>query len=133
MSAQKYIIDLAFLIAVLLAIAPTNGAVDYIDHHANPNKSQNLSIGYRVPGDRLVLNQSVVQHNSHPKVIVIEKSFNIKANERLTLVQSLNQHTDGNGPSVSLVRGGPGHNTVTLLFESQIGHGINHVVELYAR
>ncbi|KMQ82640.1 putative salivary secreted peptide-like protein, partial [Lasius niger] len=101
--------------------------------HPEANKSQNLSIGYRVPGDRLVLNQSVVQHNSHPKVIVIEKSFNIKANERLTLVQSLNQHTDGNGASVSLVRGGPGHNTVTLLFESQIGHGINHVVELYAR
>ncbi|CAL1674762.1 unnamed protein product [Lasius platythorax] len=130
MSAQKYIIDLAFLIAVLLAIAPTNGAVD---QHPEANKSQNLSIGYRVPGDRLVLKENIVKKNSYLKVVVIEKSFNIRVTERITLVQSLNQNTGGNGASVTLVKGGPGYNTVTLLFESQIGHGIDHVVELYAR
>ncbi|CAL1674759.1 unnamed protein product [Lasius platythorax] len=130
MLAQKYIIDLAFLVAVLLVIAPTNGAVD---HHAEANQSQNLHIGHREPGDRLVLKENIVKHNSYPKVIVIERGFNIAERERITLVQSRNQNADRNGASVSLVRGGPGHNSVTLFFESQRGHGINHVVELYAR
>src|SRR5580765_1670480 len=118
MSAHKYIIDLAFLVAVLLAIAPTNGAVD---HHAEANPSRNLNVGQREPGDRLVFNEKIVEHNSQPKVVVIEKSFNIAAHERFTLVQSWNQDADGNGASVTLVRGGPGSNSVTLFFESQQG------------
>jgi hypothetical protein len=132
MSAQKYIIGLAFLVAVLLAIntAPTNGAVD---QHAAANKSHHLIVGYRVPGDRLVIRQNIVKNSSWMKVQVIEKTFNVSAWERLTLVQSLDQKTNGNGASASLLGGGPGFSNVTLKFKSKRGHGINHIVELYAR
>src|SRR5580765_6929388 len=98
MSAQKYTISLAFLVAVLLAIntAPTNGAVD---QHAATNKSHHLIVGYRVPGDRLILRQNIVKNSSWLKVQVIEKTFNVSASERITLVQSLDQKTNGNGAS----------------------------------
>ncbi|CAL1674764.1 unnamed protein product [Lasius platythorax] len=128
MSAKEYIINLAFLIALLLAIAPTNGAVD---NHAEANKSHNLIVGHRVPGDKLVLRQSIVKHS--PGIIFFERTFSISARERITLVQSLNQNAGGNDASVTLRRGGPGHNSVTLYFESQWDHGVNHIVELYAR
>ncbi|CAL1674765.1 unnamed protein product [Lasius platythorax] len=132
MSAQKYIIGLAFLVAVLLTIntAPTNGAVD---QHAAENKSHHLIVGSRVPGDRLVIRQNIVKNSSWLKVQVIEQTFNVSAREILTLIQSLDQKTNGNGASVSLLKGGPGVSYVTLKFKSQRSHGINHIVELYAR
>lgn len=130
MSAQKFIFGLAFAIAVLLAIntVPANGAID----QQATNKSNHLIVGSRVPGDRLVLRQNVFKNSSWMKVVIVEQTFNISAYQRITLLQSLDQKTNGNGASASLLRGGPGFNNVTLRFKSQRGHSINHVVELYA-
>lgn len=131
MSAQKYIIGLVFLVAALMAIntVPANGAVNQFA----ANKSHNLIVGYRVPGDRLVLRQNIVKNSSWMRVVVIEKTFNISKWERITLLQSLDQKTNGNGAIVSLLKGGPGFNNVTLKFKSQRNNSINHIVEIFAR
>lgn len=132
MSAQKCAIALAFLVATLLAIStpPANGA---IENHAAPNKSHNLVVGYRMPGDRLVRRESIVKNSSWMKVVTVEKTFNASSWERITLIKALDQKTNGNGAYASILRGGPGHSNVTLKFKSQRGHGINFIVELYAR
>ncbi|GAB1861889.1 Salivary secreted peptide [Camponotus japonicus] len=131
MSAQKYIIGLAFLVAALMAIntVPANGAVNQFA----TNKSNHLIVGYRVPGDKLVLRQNIVKNSSWMKVVVIEKTFNVSTWQRITLLQSLDQKTNGNGATASLLNGGPGFSNVTLKFKSLRGHGINHIVEIYSR
>lgn len=131
MSAQKYIIGLAFLVATLVAIntVPADGAFNQFA----ANKSNHLIVGYRVPGDKLVLRQNIVRNSSWLKVVVVEKTFNVSTWERITLIQSLDQKTNGNGANASLLKGGPGFSNVTLKFKSQRGHGINHIVEIYAR
>lgn len=131
MSAQKYMIGLAFLVAVLLAIntVPTDGAVGLYA----ANKSNHLIVGYRVPGDRLVLRQNIVKDSSWMRVITLERTFNVSSWERITLIQSLDQKTNGNGASASLLKGGPGFNNATLRYKSQRNHSINHIVEVYAR
>ncbi|EFN73881.1 hypothetical protein EAG_09984 [Camponotus floridanus] len=131
MSAQKYIIGLAFLVAALMAIntVPANGAVNQLA----TNKSHHLVVGYRVPGDKLVLRQNIVKNSSWMKVIIIEKTFNISTWQRITLVQSLDQKTNGNGATASLLQGGPGFSNVTLRYKSVRGHSVNHILEIYAR
>ncbi|KAL6425366.1 hypothetical protein ACFW04_009513 [Cataglyphis niger] len=130
MSAQKFVFSLAFTIAVLLAVntVPANGAIE----QQAANKSNHLIVGSRVPGDRLVLRQNVFKNSSWMKVTILEQTFNISIYQRITLLQSLDQKTNGNGATASLLKGGPGFNNVTLRFKSQRGHSINHVVELYA-
>jgi len=132
MLAQKYVIVLAVLVAAAFAInaVPASGA---IENYAAANKSHNLIVGYRMPGDRLVLKQIVVKNSSWMKVSVVEKTFNVSTWERITLIKALDAKTNGNGAYASIVRGGPGHSNVTLKFKSQRGHGINFTVEVYAR
>ncbi|XP_024874525.1 probable salivary secreted peptide [Temnothorax curvispinosus] len=132
MSAYKYIAGLAFLVTVLLTIitVPANGS---IDSYAPANKSHHLRVGYRMPGDRLVLKQSIVKNSGWQKVQIVEKTFNVSRFDRITMVEALDQKTNGTGAYASILRGGPGHNNVTLKFKSQRSHGINFVVQLYAR
>ncbi|XP_011634876.1 probable salivary secreted peptide [Pogonomyrmex barbatus] len=130
MSAYKYIIGLTILVTALLTIntVPTNGA-----SYAPANKSHNLIVGGRLPGDRLVLRESVVKNSSWMKVQIVQKTFNISKWERITMVEALDQKTNGNGAYASILNGGPGHSNVTLRFKSQRGHSVNFIVQLYAR
>ncbi|XP_071573745.1 probable salivary secreted peptide [Temnothorax nylanderi] len=133
MSAYKYIAGLVFLVTVLLTIntVPANGS---IDSYAPANQaSHHLIVGYRIPGDRRVLKQSIIKNSSWMKVQVIQKTFNVSRGERITMVKALDQKTNGNGAYASILRGGPGHNYVTIKFQSQKGHSINFVLQLYAR
>ncbi|XP_076175909.1 putative salivary secreted peptide [Ptiloglossa arizonensis] len=132
MSAQKAIICLAIVaIAVLATEADPAAQYGYVSKGAN--KSHDLIVGSRLPGDRLVLRQSVVKNSSWMKVIVVEKTFNVSRFDRITTVAARDQKTNGNGAYPSLIKGGPGYNNVTLKFKSQRGHGINFIVELFAR
>ncbi|XP_011686766.1 PREDICTED: probable salivary secreted peptide [Wasmannia auropunctata] len=130
MSVSKYIISLAVLVLALLTITtvPANGAVDY---YAPPNRS--LTIGYRMPGDRLVYRESIVKNAGWMKIQIIEKTFKVSKYERLTMIQSLDQNRNGTGANVNVLKGGPGYNNVTLRFKSQRGYNISHIVQLYAR
>ncbi|KAL6265350.1 hypothetical protein P5V15_002310 [Pogonomyrmex californicus] len=132
MSAYKYIIGLTILVTALLTIntVPTNGA---IASYAPANKSHNLIVGGRLPGDRLVLRESVVKNSGWMKVQIVQKTFNISKWERITMVEALDQKTNGNGAHASILNGGPGHSNVTLRFKSLRGHGVNFIVQLYAR
>ncbi|XP_015429116.1 PREDICTED: probable salivary secreted peptide [Dufourea novaeangliae] len=129
MSAQKVAVFLivTFIIAIT---AEVNSSADY---KAANNQSNHLAVGYRVPGDRLVLRQNIIKKSSWMQVVVEEKTFYVSGNEQITLVQALDQKTNGNGAHASLTAGGPGHSNVSLRFKSQRGHGINFVVEVYAR
>ncbi|XP_011686770.1 PREDICTED: probable salivary secreted peptide [Wasmannia auropunctata] len=130
MTAYKYIIGLTVLLAVLLTVnsVPANGALDtYAD------KSHYLVVGSRVPGDRVVLRENIIKDFSWLRVVTVEKTFYAAAYERITMVEALGQKTNGNGAYVSILNGGPGHNNVTMKFKSQRSHGINFVVQVYAR
>lgn len=96
-------------------------------------QSHNLIVGSRMPGDRLVLSQAVVKNSSWMRIVTETKTFQAPHNERITLVEALDQRTDGTGAYASILNGGPGHNSVTIRFKSQRGHGIDFVVNLYAR
>ncbi|XP_014486778.1 PREDICTED: probable salivary secreted peptide [Dinoponera quadriceps] len=131
MSAQKYIITVGLVIAALLAI--NIGTATGFSSLAAANKSHNLIVGYRLPGDRLVVRQSIVKNSSWMRIVTEEKTFNTTRYERITLIQALDQKTNGNGAYASILNGGPGHTNCTMRFKSQRGHGINFVVEVYAR
>jgi len=133
MSAYKYIIGLAVLVTILLTIStvPTcNGA---IASYAAANKSHILIVGARMPGDRLVLRESIVKNSGWLKVQVVEKTFYVSKRERITKVEALNQNTNGNGTYANILNGGPGHSNVTIKFKSQRSHGFHIIVEVYAR
>ncbi|EZA51817.1 hypothetical protein DMN91_003937 [Ooceraea biroi] len=131
MSAQKYVIGLAFLVAVLLTInaVPASGTID--NHAAAVNKSHHLIVGNRRSGDRLVLRQNVQKNPSHI-IVTYTKTFNVSRSENITMVKALDKMTNGNGAYASILRGGPGYSNVTIKFRSKRRYGINFVVELYA-
>ncbi|XP_012535205.2 probable salivary secreted peptide [Monomorium pharaonis] len=126
--SHKYIISLAVLVITLLTIStePTNGAVASYESH-------NLIIGTRMPGDKLVLQENVVKNSGWLKVQVVEKTFTAPKGERITVVEALDQKTNGKGAYASVLNGGPGQNFVTMKFKSQRGHSIKFVLKLYAR
>ncbi|XP_043461987.1 probable salivary secreted peptide [Leptopilina heterotoma] len=97
------------------------------------NKSHHLIVGSRLAGDKLVLRQNIQKNSSWMQVVVVEKTFNTTQFQRITQIAALDQKTNGNGAYASLTKGGPGTDKVTLKFKSQRGHGINFIVELYAR
>ncbi|TGZ36158.1 probable salivary secreted peptide [Temnothorax longispinosus] len=133
MSAYKYIAGLAFLITVLLTIntVPANGSVE---SYVSANQaSHHLIVGFRMPGDKLVLKENIVKNSGWMQVKVIEKTFSVPRGERITMVEALDQKTNGNGAYASIKGGGPGHNNVTMKFKSQRSHGINFVLQLYSR
>nr|XP_031834596.1 probable salivary secreted peptide [Nomia melanderi] len=134
MSAQTFMICL--VIAAIAVITSEVSSTPALNPYASnsSNKSHNLIVGYRMPGDRLVRRDSI-QHkpSSWMQVTVKQKTFNVSKWERITLVKALDQNTDGNGGYVNLTQGGPGYNNVTLKFRTQRGGGINFIVEVYAR
>ncbi|XP_076642146.1 putative salivary secreted peptide [Halictus rubicundus] len=133
MSSQKVLVCLAIAVIAVI-IGEVTSVPQYNNYASNgTNKSHNLVIGYRQGGDRLVLRQSVIKKSAWLQVQSIQKSFNTSQWERITMVKALDQKTNGNGAYASLLGGGPGYNNVVLKFKSQRGHGINFIVELYAR
>ncbi|XP_018401030.1 PREDICTED: probable salivary secreted peptide [Cyphomyrmex costatus] len=133
MSAYKYIISLAVLVAALLTVTTVPSANGAITSYAENNKSHHLIVGYRMAGDRVVLKENIIKNSSWMKVQIVEKTFNISRNERITLVEALDQKTNGNGAHASILNGGPGHNFVSMRFKSQRGHGVNFALNLYGR
>ena len=133
MGAEKAIVYLAIVaIAVIFAQVNTAPQVGYYAAN-NTNKSHNLVVGYRMPGDRLVLRQNVIKNSSWGRIVVEERTFNVSKWERITMVQALDQKTNGNGAYASITNGGPGNQNVTIRLKSQRGHGINFIIELYSR
>ncbi|CAK9826229.1 Probable salivary secreted peptide [Anthophora retusa] len=133
MSGQKLFL---YLVIVATAVIATEvSSVPQGGKYAanSSNASHNLIIGYRLPGDRLVLSQNVVKPSAWMRVVTEEKTFNVSKWERITMVRALDQKTNGNGAYASILNGGPGSSNVTIRFKSQRGHGINFVVELYSR
>ncbi|XP_015171471.1 PREDICTED: probable salivary secreted peptide [Polistes dominula] len=130
MFAQKLVIFMAVMVAAVVASEYVPRA--YFEPFA-ANKAHNLTIGYRVPGDRLVLRSGVSKKSSWLQVVTTEVTFNVSRFDRITMVAAYDQKSDGTGAYASLLKGGPGYSNVTMRFKSQRNHGINFVVEVYAR
>lgn len=122
----------ALAISLLIAVQ-VNSAPQSNFYGSNNNKSHDLVIGYRMPGDRLILRQSIIKNSSWGRIVTDERTFNTTRFERITQVRVLDQKTNGNGAYASILFGGPGWNNVTIRFKSQRGHGINFIVEVYSR
>ncbi|XP_043252841.1 probable salivary secreted peptide [Colletes gigas] len=132
MSAQKVLVCLAIIAVAMLATQVDSfGQPSYANNATN--KSHNLVIGYRMPGDRLVLRQSVVKNSSWMQIVTDQKSVSVSKFYRISMINARDMKTDGNGAFATLVSGGLGFNNATLRFKSQRGHGINFVLEVYAR
>ncbi|XP_018377937.1 PREDICTED: probable salivary secreted peptide [Trachymyrmex cornetzi] len=133
MSAYKYIIGLTVLVAALLTITTVPSANGAISSYADNNKSHHLIVGYRMPGDRIVLRENIIKNSSWMKIQIIERTFNISRYERITYIEALDQKTNGNGAHCSILNGGPGHSNVTLRWKSLRGHSINFALNVYGR
>lgn len=120
----------AIALAAVCAIAPIG--VNAADARA-PNNSHHLVVGSRLPGDQLILTENIVKNSKWLQIVTVEKTFTAPKYQIITQVSALDQKTNGNGAHASLLKGGPGHNNVTLKFKSQRGHGINFKVQIYAR
>ncbi|KAI4483940.1 hypothetical protein M0802_013169 [Mischocyttarus mexicanus] len=130
MFAQKLIIFMAVMVATVFAVEYVPRV--YLEPYA-ANKAHNLTIGYRVPGDRIVLRTNISKKSSWLQVVSTEVTLNASRYDRITMVGAYDQKSDGTGAYASLLKGGPGYSNVTLRFKSQRGHGINFVVEVFAR
>ncbi|KAI4488350.1 hypothetical protein M0804_005198 [Polistes exclamans] len=130
MFAQKLVIFMAVMVAAVVAVEYVPRA--YFEPFA-ANKAHNLTIGYRVPGDRLVLRSNISKKSSWLQVVTTETTLNVSRYDRITMVGAYDQKSDGTGAYASLLKGGPGYANVTLRFKSQRNHGINFVVEVYAK
>ncbi|XP_011308427.1 probable salivary secreted peptide [Fopius arisanus] len=127
----------AFLWALVVAIAITT----YSPSHAyrynyatnSTNKSHNLIVGSRLPGDRITYQENIVKSSKLWQITTVEKTFYAAKNERITQVYALDQKTNGNGAYARITKGGPGLNNVTIKFKSQRNHGINFLVQIYSR
>ena len=133
MSGPKLLFYLAIVTVTVLSAQVDSSSPETYLGQSNKDNSHNLVVGYRLPGDRLVLRQSVIKNSSWMRVVVVEKSFSVLEFDRITLLQALDQKTNGNGAYASILEGGPGNSNVTMRFKSQRGHGINFIVELYSR
>ncbi|XP_011161048.1 probable salivary secreted peptide [Solenopsis invicta] len=134
MSAHKYIIGLTVLVATLLTVnsVPT-GEFKVVGFAAYDDKSHHMIVGAREAGDRLAYQENIVKTSSWLQIVKIEKTFSVPSNERITLVEALDQKTNGNGAYASILSGGPGSNSVTIKFKSQRSHGINFDLRIYSR
>lgn len=132
MSAQMFVICLA--IAAIATITSEVSSTPALDPYASVNKSHSLIIGYRVPGDRLVLRQLVKYDvTSWMQIISVQKTVNAPKWERITQIRALDQKPDGNNANVTLIQGGPRYNNATLSLKGKRGYGINFIVEVFSR
>ncbi|XP_011498252.1 PREDICTED: probable salivary secreted peptide [Ceratosolen solmsi marchali] len=134
MSNSKYICAVYFIViltAVFIDVS-SNYVQNYAYYKAN-NKSHNLIIGNRQLYDCLVHQENVIKSSKWLQVIEVYKTFNISRHSRITQIRALDKKTNGNGAMVSNVTYGVGYSNLTLKFKSQRSHGINFVVELYAK
>lgn len=134
MARQLIFVALAVALAVVAVNStPYYGGAYYNQQYAAaPNKSHNLIIGNRQQGDRLIYQETIVKPSKWLQVIEVRKSINTTG-YFITQIRALDQKTNGNGAIASLVNGGVGSSNVTLKFKSQRSHGINFLVQIYAR
>ncbi|XP_012280800.1 probable salivary secreted peptide [Orussus abietinus] len=132
---QKYLFGFLFVAAVAIAAnaVPSAYVAPLAAAPVKANLSHNLILGSRLPGDRLIIRENIIKPSKWLQVITVERTYNASKYERITQVKALDQKTNGNGAYATLKYGGPGNQNVTLKFKSQRGHGINFVVEIYAR
>lgn len=72
-----------------------------------------------------------MKSSSFMRVIIVERTFNVSdPSERITMVEALDQNTDGKDAYASILNGSE-HTNVTMKFKSQRNHKINFVVKVY--
>ncbi|XP_016842183.1 probable salivary secreted peptide [Nasonia vitripennis] len=95
--------------------------------------SHHFLVGARPFADKLFRREQVKVNSLLWTSLKERRTFSTDGTAKITLIKALDQKTNGNGAYVSLINGGPGQTFVTLEFKSQKGHGIDFVVELYAK
>lgn len=132
MLPYKYIISLAVFVVALLAVNTVPASEVYASY-APANKSHNLVLGNRMPGDRLLYKEHIVKGSLWLKIVTVERTYNASTWERITMIEALDKDTNGNGAYASILNGGLGHSNVTIGLKSQKSHGINFIIQLYGR
>ena len=118
-------------LTLVLNVAPSSG-------YGYDNRAQNIShdaiFGRRISGDRLVLQKTINKSAKKFQIVTHRETFNTTTRYyKITQVAAYDQKTNGTGAYVSLIKGGPGFQNVTLSFVSQKSEGINFIVRMYER
>ncbi|XP_033212031.1 probable salivary secreted peptide [Belonocnema kinseyi] len=122
----KYFI--LFVLAVYVTAAP-NFETKFDDE----NKSHDLIVGYRVPGDWLLEKDDVLREKQFLQVVTLTKTFTGNGKSVITQIKALDQKTNGNGAYATVISGGVDQSYVTIKFKSQRNHGIRFKVEIYGQ
>lgn len=67
-----------------------------------------------------------------PIIVEEEETFTVPVGYEIAYVKAVDQKQNGHGAKVVVIAGGLGESFVTLKFESQRGHSIDYLVEIYA-
>ncbi|KAK0168622.1 hypothetical protein PV327_002400 [Microctonus hyperodae] len=126
-------IVVVFLSTVAITTSIFRPSVHVLKADLPSNKSHNLLVGSRRNGDRLVIQQYVIQSSGASQFITVQKTFNVSKYEKITLIRALDQKNDGTGAYPSLLKGGPGTSNATLEFKSQKNKSINFLVMIYSK
>ena len=133
MASLKYSTSLFFLIATVAVIAVDPMSLSE-DNNFVESDSHHLIIGKKQPNDDLVYQETIgISASLIGKKVTLEKTFNAILNHVITQVRAIDIKSDGTGAYAMATAGGPGHQSVTLRFESQRFHGIYFIVQLFAK
>uniref|UniRef100_A0A6V7IZS8 Lipoprotein n=1 Tax=Bracon brevicornis TaxID=1563983 RepID=A0A6V7IZS8_9HYME len=123
------------LIATIIIATCSSSEEDNFRHPSENDKdiSHNVAAGKRDPDDRLTYLGLVTKLKSRNSVVSVEKTFNASKNGKITQVVARNQSLGKYGGYAKILKGGPGHQNVTLQFTSQKNHGIFFLVEIFSK
>lgn len=94
-------------------------------------KSNDLIVGSRVAGDRLIEFKTVRVPSKILQIVSAKQTFSGDRFSRFTEIRLLDQNKKGNGATAKILGGGPGSSFVIVDFKSQRGHSIDFLVEIY--
>ncbi|XP_058790195.1 probable salivary secreted peptide [Phymastichus coffea] len=129
-----FLTNTGLLVALTVALTTVVTSTQYgffnNDFNTGGNKSHNLIIGTRQPGDQQMYRENIIKKSKWMSVVTVTKTYQT-SNYTISQIRALDQKTNGKGAIAQRISGGIGFNNVTLKFKSLKGHGINFVVELY--
>lgn len=96
--------------------------------------SNDLIVGSRTYDDQLVHEENIaIGASIIGKKVIHEQTIKVLTNHVITQVLALDQATGNTGAEVTVTKGGPGQDSITLRFKSQRFRGIYFNVKVYAK
>ncbi|XP_073990186.1 probable salivary secreted peptide [Rhodnius prolixus] len=95
--------------------------------------SHTAVLGKKAPDDKLLYETRIKQTWSIFGFIekFVEYPVNRKNEKNITVIEIIDQYTNGNGGCFSIIEGGVGYNHVLIYFISEFLRGLDFIVRIY--